>query len=231
MKGSILLGCDKIISWFVGWLICFTAYLRRIMQLVSSAAITNWAKNIQGHHHLIILSCHQHGSPWPSLATPPYRSSLLAGPQGYILNPNRAVGRPAFARPCDGVHKSTSLMSSSLILQQCPACLVLLTLIVFVMGGWWPYSWCFVGVASSTVPKFINFSFFLFIYSSLDIASVSIFLFFMNRLIIPRLILSVTVIVVMNRIHDRSWNSVQGCLRFPLPCESLDLICSSASYG
>ena len=35
--------------------------------------------------------------------------------------------RPAFARPCVGVHKSTSLMSSSLLLQQCPACLVRLT--------------------------------------------------------------------------------------------------------
>ena len=28
------------------------------------------------------------------------------------------AGRPAFARPCVGVHKSTSLMSSSLLLQQ-----------------------------------------------------------------------------------------------------------------
>ena len=32
------------------------------------------------------------------------------------------AGRPAFARPCVGVHKSTSLMSSSLLLQQCPTC-------------------------------------------------------------------------------------------------------------
>ena len=32
------------------------------------------------------------------------------------------AGRPAFARPCVGIHKSTSLMSSSLLLQQCPAC-------------------------------------------------------------------------------------------------------------
>ena len=32
------------------------------------------------------------------------------------------AGRLAFARPCVGVHKSTSLMSSSLLLQQCPAC-------------------------------------------------------------------------------------------------------------
>ena len=54
------------------------------------------------------------------------------------------AGRPAFARPCVGIHKSTSLMSSSLLLQQCPACLVRLTWIVFVIGGRWPYS--FIGV-------------------------------------------------------------------------------------
>ena len=34
------------------------------------------------------------------------------------------AGRPAFAWPYVGVHRSTSLMSSSLLLQQCPACLV-----------------------------------------------------------------------------------------------------------
>ena len=45
------------------------------------------------------------------------------------------AGRPAFARPCVGIHKSTSLMSSSLLLQQCPACLVRLTWIDFVIGG------------------------------------------------------------------------------------------------
>ena len=46
------------------------------------------------------------------------------------------AGRPAFARPYVRVHGS-----SSLLLQQCPACL---TWIVFVMGGRWPYSWCLV---------------------------------------------------------------------------------------
>ena len=55
------------------------------------------------------------------------------------------AGRPAFARPCVGIHKSTSLMSSSLLLQQCPACPVRLTWIVFMIGGRWPYSWCLVG--------------------------------------------------------------------------------------
>ena len=36
-------------------------------------------------------------------------------------------------------------MNSSLLLQHCPACLVRLILIVFLMGGRWPYSCCFVG--------------------------------------------------------------------------------------
>ena len=54
------------------------------------------------------------------------------------------AGCPAFARPYVGIHRSTSLMSTSLLLQQCPACLVRLIWIVFVMGGRWPYSWCFV---------------------------------------------------------------------------------------
>ena len=53
--------------------------------------------------------------------------------------------RPAFARSCEGVHRSTSLMSLSLLLQQCPTYLVRLILIVFVMGSRWPYSYCFVG--------------------------------------------------------------------------------------
>ena len=55
------------------------------------------------------------------------------------------AGHPAFAWPYAGVHRSTSLMSLSLLLQQCPACLVRLTWIVFVMGGKWLYSWCLVG--------------------------------------------------------------------------------------
>ena len=55
------------------------------------------------------------------------------------------AGRPAFVWPYAGVYRSTSLMSSSLLDQQCPACLVRLTWIVFVMGGRWPYSWCLVG--------------------------------------------------------------------------------------
>ena len=100
---------------------------------------------------IIIMSCRQHGYPWPSLATSPYRSSPPAGLQDYIPYPPIAAVCMfelvvlLFARPYEGVHRSTSHMGSSLLLQQCPACLVRLTWIAFVMGGRWPYSWCLVG--------------------------------------------------------------------------------------
>ena len=42
------------------------------------------------------------------------------------------------------------LWARPLLLQQCPACLVRLAWIVFVMGGRWPYIWCLVGVVSRT---------------------------------------------------------------------------------
>ena len=45
------------------------------------------------------------------------------------------AGRPTLACPCVGFHRRTSLMSSSLLLQQCPACLVRLTRIACEMGG------------------------------------------------------------------------------------------------
>ena len=67
------------------------------------------------------------------------------------------VGRPAFARPYMGVHRSTSLMSSSLLLQQCPACLVRLTWIVFVMGSRWSYTWCLVGCCRHWKRSSTNF--------------------------------------------------------------------------
>ena len=100
---------------------------------------------------IIIMSCRRHGYPWPSLATSPYRSSPLVGLQGHIPYPHIAAEcmfeLVVLVLPGHmwGVHRCTSLMSSSLLLQQCPACLVRLTWIVFLMGGRWPYSWCLVG--------------------------------------------------------------------------------------
>ena len=40
---------------------------------------------------IIILLYHQHRYPRHSFATPPYRSLLLSGPQGYIPYPHRAA--------------------------------------------------------------------------------------------------------------------------------------------
>ena len=102
---------------------------------------------------IIIMSRYQLGYLWPSLATLPIvhciRQVFRATPRIYteLLYVGWA-GRPAFARSYEGVHRSTSLMSSSLLLQQCPACLVRLILIVFVMGGRWPYSFWFVQYCS-----------------------------------------------------------------------------------
>ena len=108
-----------------------------------------------GHHTMdiiiiIIMSCRRHGYPLPSLATSPYRSSPLVDLQGHIPYPHIAAEcmfeLVVLLLPGSyvGVHRSTSLMSSSLLLQQWPAWLVRLTGRVLVMGGRWPYSWCFV---------------------------------------------------------------------------------------
>ena len=40
---------------------------------------------------IIIMSCRQHGYSWLSVTTPPFHSSLLARPQGYIPYPHRAA--------------------------------------------------------------------------------------------------------------------------------------------
>ena len=103
------------------------------------------------HHHP-----HHHVMPpgWIFLTLSRHFSlSFIASGRSSRLHPVSAqscfmyvrAGRPAFAGPYAGIHRSTSLMSSSLLLRQCPACLVRLTWIDFVMGGRWPYSWYFVG--------------------------------------------------------------------------------------
>ena len=50
---------------------------------------------------------------------------------------------PTLDRKCEGVHRITSLISLSLILQQGPACLRLISM-GFEMGGRWLYWCCFV---------------------------------------------------------------------------------------
>ena len=89
--------------------------------------------------------------PEASLATPPYFPLLPPNLQRYIPYRQRAaVSRfelivLPLLRDCVRVHRSTSLMRSSVLFQQCPACLAHLILIVFMIGGKWLYSSCFVG--------------------------------------------------------------------------------------
>ena len=73
------------------------------------------------------------------------RSSGLPPVSSYSCWMYVRAGRPAFAWLYVGVLWSTSLMISSLLLQQCPACLVRLTWIVFVIRGRWLYRLCLVG--------------------------------------------------------------------------------------
>ena len=99
------------------------------------------------HHHVVLvarisLTLSRHPSPSFIASS---RSSGQHPVSSHSCWMYARAGRPTFARPCVGVHKSTSFMSSSLLFQQCPACLVRLTWIVFVIGGRWPYSWCLVG--------------------------------------------------------------------------------------
>ena len=43
-------------------------------------------------------------------------------------------GRPILARPCEGVHRRTSIMNSSLLFQKCPACLVrLIWMVIYII--------------------------------------------------------------------------------------------------
>ena len=103
--------------------------------------------DINHHHHHVALSARIS----LTLSRHPSLSSIASCSSSGLLPVSAQsccmyarAGRPAFARPCEGVHRSISLMNSSLLLQQCTACLVRLILIVFVMGGRWPYSCCFV---------------------------------------------------------------------------------------
>ena len=125
---------------------------RRDELVIVSIARSQWSGclmkvNSRSHHHVvpparISLTLSRH-----------FSLSFIASGRSSELHPVSShscwmyvrAGRPAFARPYVGVHKSTSFMSSSQLLQQCPACLVRLTWIVFVMGGRWPYSWWLVG--------------------------------------------------------------------------------------
>ena len=99
------------------------------------------------HHHVVPLARISHTlSRHFSLSFIAFgRSSGLHPVSSHSCCMYVRAGRPAFAWPYVEVYRSTSLMRSSLLIQQCPACLFRLAWIVFGMGGRWSYSWCLVG--------------------------------------------------------------------------------------
>ena len=99
------------------------------------------------HHHIVLLA-------WISL-TLSHPSSLLSIAPGRFSRPYPMsaqshcryvlAGRSTPAHSCERVHRRMLVMSSSLLLQQFPTCLVCLIWMVLEMVGRWPYSCCFMG--------------------------------------------------------------------------------------
>ena len=100
--------------------------------------------------YIIIKSHCWHGLPWFSLT--PSLSSIAPGRLFKLLPASTQswwryvfASRQTLAHSYATVYRRTSLMSSSLLLQQCPACLVRDTWMFYEIGGKWPYSCCFAG--------------------------------------------------------------------------------------
>ena len=138
---------DELVVYFSSLL--FNLFLQLLKYRKTQKKILVWRSfslNKEQNHH------HHHVVPLAQISLALSRHFSLSG-RSSGLHPISShscwmyvrAGRPAFPWPYAGVHRSTSLMSSSLLLQQCSACLVHLIWIVFMMRGRWPYSWCLVG--------------------------------------------------------------------------------------
>ena len=127
----------KDTCWVVGWEVW--SYPSSEMQSMYSTASTQWVKS-SSWCYAISTDIPDPLSPHPPIVhcfrQILYATSRIGTELLYVSSSWTS---------CEGIHWSTSLMSSSLLLQQCPVCLVRLILIVFVMCGRWPYSCCLVG--------------------------------------------------------------------------------------
>ena len=95
---AILWLCSTVFALIPHLALCLLLYLRWDFLLLKSTVemIDSWAlMTFLGVwiviKDFIIMSCHRHGYPWPSVATSPYRSLPLAGLQGYISYPHIAA--------------------------------------------------------------------------------------------------------------------------------------------
>ena len=123
-------------------------YMRSTFTWVCTGVVFNWCKELINvlspyNWYLNILVCNQHHHVVPLARifltlTLHLSLSFIASGRSSGLHPVSSrsccmyvrAGRPPFSRPYVGVHRSTSLISSSLLLMQCPACLVHLIIII-----------------------------------------------------------------------------------------------------
>ena len=110
-------------TWERNWIYLITAQNNEIKTIYFSAKSDSKQEISHHHHHHVVplarisLTLSRHFS-LSFIASG--RSSELHAISSYSCWMYVRAGRPAFARPYVGVHRSTSLMSSSLLLQQCP---------------------------------------------------------------------------------------------------------------
>ena len=112
---------------------------------------------------VIISKWHrQHAFSWLSLSLSPHLSlSSLSPDRSPKLTPVSIQSWcklflprwPTLACPCAGVHRRTLFMGSSLLLQQCPACLIRLTWTVFEAGSKRSYYCGFMGYCCQNLFK------------------------------------------------------------------------------
>ena len=124
-----------------------------------SILVSQWTFSRLSHIYLHISTCvchHHHNVPRARISLTLSRNfsqSFIASGRSSGLHPVSSLsccmyvraGRPAFARPYAGIHRSTLLMSSFLLHRQCPACLVCLNWIIFwweVGGRWYLVGFC-----------------------------------------------------------------------------------------
>ena len=117
----------------------------------------------------LILFCHS------SLSFIAFKRSSRLHPMSvqsswrYVL-----LGWPTLARLCDRIPRRTSLMSSSLLLQQCLSCLVRLIWMALEIGGRWPYNYCFTGCCFEDLFRIAHRILVRFLFSFFSICFISI---------------------------------------------------------
>ena len=122
--------------------------------ILQFSSISNLSSHHHHHHVTLLARISLTLSRQPSLLSiAPERSSSqhLSSAQSCCIYD--LAGCPNFDCPCAGGHRSKSLISSSLLLQQNPASLIRLIWIVFGMSGRWPYR---SSLVVCFLPVFLN---------------------------------------------------------------------------